>query len=228
MVEAAKKAKKILMVAMNNRFREDVMALNQFVRNGELGNVQLVKAGWRRTVTAWRESGWATDVAKAGGGALLDLGVPVMDLAMWIAALKKPTRVSCSIYGRQGKRGVEESAIATVNFAGGACLVLEVTWNLLEPRDHTYLEVYGSKGGASLQPLKIHKGMHGHLVNVTPAIQGGASDYKGSYKREIDHFIDCVQKRRKPRTSAAEAHRVLKLLDAMYESAENGREVTFS
>jgi predicted dehydrogenase len=227
MVDTAKKQKKILMVAMNNRFRSDVGILREFIKRGELGTIQLVKAGWRRIAQDWQHRSWFTDRDKSGGGVLLDLGLPKMDLAMWIAGLKKPSRLTCNIFRRAGERGVEDSACAMVNFAGGSCLILEVTWNLLEPKDHVYLEVYGSKGAATLHPFRIHKAMHGHLVNVTPAL-GQQSDYKESYRREIDHFIDCIQKKRTPLTTGAEAASVLQILDAMYESASSGCEVSFS
>ena len=227
MVNTAKKSKKILMVAMNNRFRRDVEILKEFVKRGELGNVQLVKAGWRRTAQDWKDREWFKDQKKSGGGALLDLGLPKMDLAMWIAGLKKPTRVSCNLFQLDGRRGVEDSACAMVNFADGSCLILEVTWNLLEPKDNVYPEIYGSKGAATLHPFRVHKAMHGHLVNVTPAIEQ-RNYYKESYRREIDHFIDCIQRKRKPLTPGAEAASVLRILDAMYESAASGREVDVS
>lgn len=227
MVETASKRKKILMVAMNNRFRQDVEILQKFIKRGELGDVQIVKAGWRRMAQDWGGRQWFTDESKAGGGVLLDLGIPKMDLAMWIAGLKKPTRVTCNVFGSVGRGGVEESACAMVNFAGGACLILEVTWNLRESRDDTYFQVFGSKGAANLHPLKIHKAMHGQLVNVTPSLDGRRNTYKESYKKEIEHFVECIQKRRSPRTTGREALGVLKILDAMYESASTGREVTF-
>jgi predicted dehydrogenase len=227
MVDTARKSKKILMVAMNNRFRQDVEVLQKFIKRGELGTVQLVKAGWRRMAQDWQDRRWLTDQRKSGGGALLDLGLPKMDLAIWIAGLKKPSRVTCNLFRRAGRSGVEDSACAMVNFAGGSCLILEVTWNLLEPKDHVYLEVYGSKGAATLYPFRIHKAMHGHLVNVTPAIEQ-KNFYKDSYRREIEHFIDCVQKKRKPLTTGAEAASVLKILDAMYESASCTSEVSLT
>lgn len=227
MVDTAGKSRRMLMVAMNNRFRRDVEVLHKFVKQGELGTVQLVKAGWRRQAQDWQDRRWFTDQKKSGGGALLDLGLPKMDLALWIAGLKKPTRVTCNVFRRAGKVGVEDSACAMVNFAGGSCLILEVTWNLLEPKDHVYLEVYGSKGAATLHPFMIHKAMHGHLVNVTPAIEQ-ENLYKESYRREIEHFIDCIQKKRAPLTTGREAVSVLRILDAMYESASTGCEVNFA
>ena len=227
MVETAKETGKILMVAMNNRFRPDVDILRTFVRRGELGTVQLVKAGWQRIARDWREREWFTDQKKAGGGALLDLGMPVMDLAIWVAGLKKPTRVTCSTFGTRGKGRVEDSACAIVNFAGGISLIVEVTWNLLEPKDHSYLEIHGTKGGANLHPLKIHKAMHGHLVNVTPTLDRQRNYYRESYQAEIGHFIECVQKKKRPLTPGDEAVAVMKILDAMYESQTAGKEVTF-
>lgn len=226
MVETARKAKRKLMVAMNNRFRPDVEILQRFIKRGELGDVQLVKAGWRQTPSEWRERGWVTEKKKSGGGALLDLGTPIMDLAIWIAGLRKPTRVSCSLFGKKGRGGVENSACAIVNFTGGSCLILEVTWNLLEPKEQSHFQILGSKGGAVLNPLRVHKSLHGHLVNVTPQMEGQRSFYKMSYKREIYHFIECIQKKKTPLTTGEEALKVIEILDAMYESASSGREVS--
>lgn len=227
MVETAKKSRRTLMVAMNNRFRKDVEILKTFVKRGELGDIQMVRIGWQRIARDWQDRNWVTDQKKSGGGALLDLGVPIMDLAIWIAGLKKPTRVTCNVFGKKGKAGVEDSACALVNFAGGRCLTLEVMWNLLEPKDQSYLELYGSRGGANLHPLKIHKAMHGHLVNVTPTLEDARHYYKESYEAEINHFIECIQRKKKPLTTGEEALSVLRILDAMYESAAAGKEVSF-
>jgi predicted dehydrogenase len=228
MVDTAKKCKKILMVALNNRFREDVQILRKMIQRKELGTVQYVKAGWLRKAREWADQDWLLEKGKSGGGALLDLGVPLLDLASWIAGLKNPVRVNCSTFGAKGRSGVEESACAMLNYAKGACLTLEVSWNLREPKDISYIQIIGSKGGANLHPLKIHKLLHGHLVNVTPALSTQRNIYKDSYRQEIDHFIDCVQKKRMPTTDGAEALPVIKVCDAMYSSAADGKEVRFN
>ncbi|MBI4720753.1 MAG: Gfo/Idh/MocA family oxidoreductase [Chitinivibrionia bacterium] len=228
MVDTAKKTGRYLMVAMNNRFREDIRVLHTFIKRGELGDVQIVKTGWLRRAEDWHSRGWFTEKGKSGGGALLDLGIPIADIAIWAAGLKDPTRVACSVYGKTGRGGVEESACAMVHFAGGACLILEVSWNLKTPKDVTFLQVFGSKGGAVMHPLTIHKAMHGHLVNVTPELGGKRQYYKESYKQEIDHFIDCILHKKTPLTTGEEALAVLKVLDAMYESASTQKEVQLS
>ncbi len=227
MVDTAEKHNRLLMVAMNNRFREDINVLRRLIKSGELGNINFVKAGWLRNAGEWKERQWYTERNKAGGGALLDLGTSLMDLAIWTAGLRKPTGVSCSVYGKRGRLGVENSACALVRFAGGSALMLEVSWNLREPRTQTYMHCYGSKGAATLNPLQVHKDIQGVLVNVTPAIEPSGHHYfKESYRLEIDHFVNCVLKKKKPKTTGRDALSVLRIVDAMYESALTGREVT--
>jgi len=228
MVATAEKHGRVLMVAMNNRFREDVKVLNQFVKGKELGDIHFVKAGWLRNAGEWKERRWFTEQNKAGGGALLDLGSPLLDLAVWSASLRKPTAVTCSTFGRKGRAGVEDAACAMVRFAGGAALMLEVSWNLREPRTNSYLHIYGSRGGAMLNPLQIHKDLQGVLVNVTPALEASGHHYfKESYRHEINHFVECVRKKKKPLTSGKDALSTTRIVDAMYESAASGREVSF-
>jgi len=224
MVDASDKYGRMLMVAMNNRFREDVSTLHRLIKAGELGDVQVVKAGWQRKSMEWKDRVWFTEKGKAGGGALLDLGTPLMDLAIWMSHLRRPVSTSCAAYGKKGRNGVEDSACALVRFAGGASLMLDVNWNLREKTDRTYLNVFGSKGAAMLNPLQIHKSIHGVLVNVTPSISR-ANYYKKSYQEEIKHFVACRARRRKPLSSGREAVTVLRILDAMYASAASGREV---
>jgi len=225
MVEMAEKHDRILMAAMNNRFREDAQMLQKFVSAKEMGEVNIVKAGWLRRATDWKDRSWFTERGKAGGGALLDLGIPLLDLAMWIAGLKKVTGVSCSIYGPKGRDAVEDSACAMVRFEDGASLMLEVNWNLRDPRDVVYLQIYGSKGAGILTPLQVHRSIQGVLVNVTPALGTQKNYFKDSYQAEIDHFIQCVRKQKTPLASGREALLTMRVADAMYESAKTGKEV---
>jgi predicted dehydrogenase len=68
--------------------------------------------------------------------------------------------------------------------------------------------------------------MHGHLVNVTPTLDMQRNYYRESYREEIKHFIECVQRKRKPLATGEEAVAVLRILDAMYESEAAGKEVS--
>jgi predicted dehydrogenase len=80
--EAAKKSKKQLMVGMNSRFNPEIMMQESFVSAKELGEIFYIKSGFiRRRSTVEK---WALDKKLSGGGAFMDLGIVVLDIALWL------------------------------------------------------------------------------------------------------------------------------------------------
>ena len=73
---AAEKAGRTVMVGMNHRFRPDVAALTSFVQSGEIGRALSVRASWLNRYLPTARSTWRHRAMEAGGGALMDLGVP--------------------------------------------------------------------------------------------------------------------------------------------------------
>ena len=224
MVRAAEKADLILMCALNHRFREDTKILKRFVDRGELGDVFYTKTGWLRQRTEWRNEEWRSQKQVSGGGVLMDLGVQMLDLSLYILGSPKVESVSASAH-RAGKAEVEDSLVALLRLAPGGVVNLEVTWGLLMEKDFAYVNLFGQSGAALWNPLRIHKGMHGSLVNVTPAVDSARNVYKQSIEAQIAHFADCVRRGTTPMASGAEMLEVMRLVDAIYRSAEQGREV---
>jgi predicted dehydrogenase len=120
---------------------------------------------------------------------------------------------------------VEDSATAFIRLEDGGTLTLEVTWGLLMEKDFAYLNLFGSGGAALLNPLRLHKGMHGSLVNVTPAIESSRNQYKQAIEAEIAHFCDALRKGQSPQGSGDELLPVMEMIDAIYRSAAQGKEV---
>ena len=224
MLKAAKKNDRILMCAVQHRFRGDAQLLRKFVLNGDLGDIFLAKAGWLRQRTEWDSDEWRRQRRESGGGVVLDLGFQMLDQALWIMGGPKVAAVTASVH-RQKKGEVEDSATAFLRLTSGATLSLELTWGLLMERDFAYLNLFGTGGAALLNPLRIHKGMHGTLVNVTPTMPTPSNQFKQSIEAEIAHFADSLRKNSRPMGSAEEILPVMELMDAIYRSAENGREV---
>ncbi|HEY6867896.1 MAG TPA: Gfo/Idh/MocA family oxidoreductase [Candidatus Eisenbacteria bacterium] len=224
MVKAAKKNDRILMCAVQHRFREDAQLLRKFIQNGDLGEIFLAKAGWLRQRTEWDSDEWRRQRRESGGGVVLDLGFQMLDQALWMLGGPKVESVTASVH-RQKKGEVEDSATAFLRLAGGATLSLELTWGLLMERDFAYVNLFGTGGAALLNPLRIHKGMHGTLVNVTPTMPPPSNQYKQSIEAEIAHFADSLRKGGRPMGSAEEILPVMELMDAIYRSAEQGKEV---
>lgn len=224
MAKAAKKADRTLACAVQHRFRADSQLLRKFVDKGDLGEVFYAKAGWLRQRTEWDSDEWRRTKRESGGGVVLDLGFQMIDLALWVMGGPKVASVTASVH-RPAKNEVEDSATAFLRLENGATLTMELTWGLLMEKDFAYLNVFGSGGAALLNPFRVHKGMHGTLVNVTPTLDTSRNQYKQSIEAQITHFIDALRKGQRPMGHADEIVPVMELMDAIYRSAEQGKEV---
>jgi predicted dehydrogenase len=224
MAKAAKKHERLLMCSVQHRFRPDAQLLRKFLAKGELGDIFFTKAGWLRQRTQWDSDEWRRQKRESGGGVVLDLGFQMLDQALWIMGSPKVESVTASLH-RSRKGEVEDNAIAFFRLATGATLTLEVTWGLLMEKDFAYVNLFGSGGAALLNPLRVHKGMHGTLVNVTPQVDTPRNQYKQSMEAQLEHFADALHKGGRPMGASEEILPVMELLDAVYRSAEQGKEV---
>jgi predicted dehydrogenase len=224
MAKAAKKADRILACAVQHRFRPDAQLLRRFVEKGDLGEIFLAKAGWLRLKTQWDSDEWRRQKRESGGGVVLDLGFHMLDLSLWVLGQPRVVSVTASVH-RNKKGEVEDSATAFFRLESGATLTLELTWGLLMEKDFAYLNLFGSGGAALLNPFRVHKGMHGTLVNVTPALETSRNQYRQSMEAQVGHFADALRSGKTPMGSVDEISTVMELMDAVYRSAEQGKEV---
>ena len=225
MADAAKKSGKVLMYAMNNRFRSDVAVLRGYLERQELGRIFYVKTGWLRRRSEVRGPAWYQNKRSAGGGVLMDLGVQMLDLSLWLLGNPKVVSVTATKYATDPRKDVEDTVAAFMVLDDGASLTLEVSWALLLEKNFPYLNLFGTDGAALLNPFRIHKELGGNLLNVTPALESHRNIYKQSYEQELDHFIRCLTQGERPMASAEEGRELMRVIDAIYQSAEARREV---
>lgn len=225
MAEAAKRSGKTLMYAMNNRFRAEAQLLRRFIERRELGDIFYAKTGWLRYRTERGGPEWYTNKRSAGGGVLMDLGVQMLDLSLWLLGNPKVVSVTATKYVRDPRQDVEDTLAAMLLLESGASLMLEVSWALLLEKNFAYLNVYGTEGAALLHPFRIHKEVSGRLKDVTPSLDGGKNLYKQSYEAELDHFLRCITHGERPQAAPEEGLLVMRVIDAIYQSAEARREV---
>ena len=224
MTKASRKADRVLMCALQHRYRADAQLLRKFVDKGDLGEIFYAKAGWLRLRTEWDSDEWRRQKRESGGGVVLDLGFQMLDLSLWVLGSPKVASVTASVH-RQKKGEVEDSATAFLRLESGATLTLELTWGLLMEKDFAYLNLFGSGGAALLNPFRLHKGMHGALVNVTPHLDTSRNQYKASVEAQISHFAETLRKGQRPMGDGDEILPVMELMDAIYRSADQGKEV---
>ena len=226
-VAAAERTGKTLMVAMNNRYRPDIQALRPFATNGELGNVFLVRGAWLNKKMRWVRPTWRHRKATAGGGAMMDLGVQTLDLAMWYLNFPKATSLMAWMHPGEGME-VEDTAGIIVRLEDGAAVSLSLSWSLVAPRDRHYMRLLGTRGSGSIQPLQVHKEIDQGILDVTPQVEASRENmYTASYRDELEDFVETARGNR-PSTIPREQVYLMKLVELAYVSAAESREVEVS
>jgi predicted dehydrogenase len=217
-------------------------ALKGFVESGELGEIYFAKARIirRRGVPL----GWFTSKVLSGGGPMMDIGVHALDAAWWLMGMPEIDKVMGKLFRkvapyRTNVAGfyeamssdnkvdpvydVEDLGTAYLTFANGAALTIEASWAVNGIQDDAMkIELFGTKGGASLDPLFLFK--ESNLVPVESALTVESNDY---YKEEIAHFIECVRERKQPVSDSSQGLEVVKMLDAIRRSSESDDVVRF-
>ncbi len=229
MVKAATDAKRTLMVAMNHRFRPDSMILRNFLEANELGKIVRVRAGWLKKQHIWTRPPWVMNPKISGGGVLMDIGLQMLDISLWILGNPKVEKVSATSSKILAGRKVEDTVFAFYRLRGGTSLTVDVSWSMMAEESVAYTLFYGKQGSAELNPLKITKEMHGNLVNVTPGKSHTSLDlYKKSFEFEVDHFVQSVLHKRKTMSSIEDAASVMAIIEATYKSITDGQEITMA
>lgn len=222
-LDAAKLYKKKIMVAMNNRFRNDMMMQRTFTKARELGDVFYIKAGWVKPQSSNQK--WMLERDKAGGGVFLDNGIAMLDIGMWLLGFPEVKSVSAMNYFHNTK-SVEDSSIAMIKFKNNTTLTIEASWSLLREGELFYCNVYGKEGSSSINPFKIYKRMDGELYNITPKkIVTPSNVFKKSYEYELKHFVGAVAGKHNIISNGDDALKVMEIVDAVYKSAKAGKEI---
>ena len=222
-LDAAASSGRKVVVANNHRFRSDVQALDRFLRGGELGTLTGFRAGayhQHGTVAGWRFSR-----AEAGGGALFDLGLSLVDLALWLADYPPPQRVWAHVNRPRGATSVEDAALLTLECANGMACTFDLSWSYIGDSDRWWFESISSRGSARLAPLRVVKELNGKPVDVSP--MGAAareSAFIQSYRAELAHFI-AILRDESPYDPPVDQVILHRILEAAYRSADEKCEV---
>ena len=223
MAEAAKTARRRLMVGMNHRFRPDTMILKSFIEGDELGDVYFVRTGWLRKRKL--DTGWIVQKEMSGGGVFLDLGIVMLDMALWMMGYPVVKRVGASHFNHK-TRQVEDTSLVSLTLDNGSRIHIEVSWSMYLEDDQYFCHVFGSEGTATLNPLQVNKELHGSLVNLAPAkIDPPQHLFKRSYENELKHFLGAIRGVHPVISTADEAVQRMRVAEAVYKSVRLGKEI---
>lgn len=251
MVQAARGAGVVLAIAFNRRARSDIQILRQHIDAGGLGRIYYARAFWMRRSGIPGLGGWFTSKAEAGGGALIDLGIHVLDMALWLMHNPRVVSVSAATYAQLGPQGkghwsgsrfpvsqgrpfdVEDLATAFLRMDNGATFHLETSWAAYTGMtDEFGVLLYGDQGGAELHvkdyaevgTLRLFTDVGGAPTDCTPRLTATNKVYAG-HAYIINRFIDSILTGAPMSPSGEEGLDRARLIDAIYRSAELGREV---
>ncbi len=240
-VAAGKKARKVIQIGMVNRQRAQIQLARDYVVKGLLGQPYHIRAVLIRRRGIPGLGGWFTTKAQSGGGPLIDLGVHWFDVAMYISGLWKPTQVSAMTYAKfgtpiknyryvdmwagppkfNGKFDVEDYASGFVRFGKLASMSFDIAW-AANAEEAGYVEILGNKGGLRVldnKPMMLLTEHNGQVTDIIPKYK----DCNPFHVQNAKFIAAC--RGAAPAVTAQEGLTIMKLLDAVYQSARLGREV---
>jgi predicted dehydrogenase len=247
MIAAAEQAGRILMVSFDKRYRSDVQWIKRHIDAGALGRVYYAKAHWMRRSGIPRMGSWFVSKEQAGGGPLIDLGVHVLDIAMYLMGEPRVRAISANAYAEFGPRGlkgwegrqqfsderlpyeVEDLATAFIRLEGGATLLLEASWGTHSAAGDDFgVTLYGTEGGVE---LLVRNYGYDNTVRAFTDVGGAATDLaprilKGDgHLAVITRFVDAVLADGPRIPSADDGLRRAEVLELCYRSAVEGHEI---
>ena len=206
MIEAAARGGASLMVAHCWRFHPDVQAMRARIVTGELGEV--VKTRGYGVHAGWGPSGWFTQKALAGGGALPDMGVHAIDTVRYLLGDPAPGRVCAVIGTRYGTYDVDDDGILLISWSQGTNSIVESGWwHAHKEGLEAETEVYGTKGYGRIFPREEPSADYEHCSQPM-------------YTAQMQEFLGAIEAGRPPTPSGADGRVVLDVVERAYASAD--------
>ncbi|MFJ7933297.1 Gfo/Idh/MocA family protein [Sporosarcina sp. NPDC096371] len=241
---ATERSDKKFMVGYVRRHASNAVILKDFIDKGTLGDIYYAKASILRRLG--NPGGWFSDKSRSGGGPLIDIGVHVIDLSWYLMGRPKVKSVSANTYSKLGNRSnikslsfykaadyspendVEDLANALIRFDNGASLMVDVSFALHLKNDQSSVAVFGDKGGAEVEPkLTIIHEANDIILNSSPQVDHPSFDFSEGFQNEINHFVNCCLTGEEPIGGIDDGVEMMKILTAIYESAEKQQEIMF-
>ena len=203
--------------------------------NGSLGRVYHVRSSsfrmrGRPGIDMFTDATWFIDKQRAGGGALIDIGVYQIDLLLWMLGNPRVETVLATTYQGIGDpppegvvQTVEDHAVVSFRCANGASGILEIAWASHIAAANTFL-VLGTEAGLRLNPLtKITAGPDRKPVEERLIAEEPPEGR--SFGMVTTKFVEDVLRGEQPWTPGRDALEVTRVIDAAYRSAATGHAI---
>ncbi|WP_408011209.1 Gfo/Idh/MocA family protein [Pseudalkalibacillus sp. A8] len=236
MKETAEKNHCLLAYNLHHRFAEDVQIIKEKASDGLLGDIYVTK------VQALRRCGipgWGHFINKdmQGGGPLIDIGIHMLDAALYVLEYPKVQIVTAKMYQKIGSKKnegtlgnwdpsqfkVEDSLFGFIELEGGRLLQLETSFALnIKETSLMNVEFYGDQAGATLFPAHIYTDQKGEFYSI---LEKESADSDRSQK-SLAAFVDKCLGKDVMVADGTQGYLIQQIIEALYQSAEKGESVT--
>lgn len=244
MAAEAEKQGKILNIGVCNRYHKSVEMLEQMNREGKFGNIYHVYCSFRQCRSIPSLGGAFTDKSQSGGGVLIDWGIHFLDLILYVLGNATIKNATCDTYCEMAKdmksyrythmwaedtKDVENGVNDVDDFVTGyvrtdkASISLNGAWAQNLDKSEMFVDFLGDKGGARLNYGKLFEYFNGETMET----EKPEYEIPNMYLREDEDFIRSLQSGEKNRNNIVNILESMKLLDALYTSADRKKEVSF-
>lgn len=233
---------KVLNIGVVNRFNDSVNLIKKYIDDGKLGEIYHVYVSFRAHRSIPGLGGAFTTKAIAGGGALIDWGVHYLDIVMYCCGDPVAKTVSGETFSKlgvdmagytyknmwagppklDGVYDVDDSVTAMIR-TDGPVITVHGAWAQNIGVAEQYIDFIGDKGGIRLQYGKdftIYTAEHGALVEYKPEFE-----MRNHFQNEIDAFIECCKTGEKLPSHIDTNILTSRMMQAIYDSAEQHREI---
>jgi predicted dehydrogenase len=224
MIDACRANHVRLMIAYRKYFEPAALDLKMLADSGKLGRLKIIHSSFSIFVRPAGSAAWHFDRKLAGGGALPDVGVYCVNTARFVTG-KDPVEASAYQWTVEPEvfQDVEENIAFRLNFPDGLVMQGSASWG---GASESFFHLVGEKGWATLAPayqFSEERRLYGRI---------GGKWFEKEYQvrnevaLELDAFADCIRHNREPGPNGAQGLRDVAVMEAIYQSAREGRPVS--
>lgn len=230
MAKAAQKAGKVLLYGFQRRFGPHAQAAYQALAKGFVGTAYHARSAWTRTRAIPQGTGWFSQKEKSGGGALMDLGMHMLDLAWYLLGQPRPLSVYAAIQRRLGGAAseVEDFGSALLRFEEDKSLELSASWALNQPpgQNGAVCRVHGTEGSVDVYTPEGAV-LYRHFTSDTDCKRHPLKPPKlVNHAALMRHFRQCILGKCPPLIGPEQGATLMRMMDGIYRSAHSGKSVT--
>ena len=253
MIGVSQATGKRLMFNFNNRARPESREMMKFISAGDAGTINSAQAKWIRRTGIPGFGGWFTTKALSGGGPLIDL-LHMVDLAMYFMGYPEPAHVMGQTFDTfitdksfkgpwgipdraDGVTDVEAAAHGFVTFKTGQVLSLQVSWAEMIKREEVSVVFQGTQAGGKVERLFGSDGLDETAIDTCELYvqEDGKSVDRTVVVEECEdmgrinsaaNFVETIDGKAEPLNTPDQALSLMKVIDAIYQSAQSGKPVS--